>query len=167
MNTAVLYFVTRRKGFVPKVKAFIKLVISAFDSATHEVLTRLWAYVNGTKYTTDTIYINTRIKYDKFSTIKTYAPPTESWPYFGIPELYHVKPTQIKSNTFNILLTATDEQDNPLQYADVTVQYDSTSDTYQTDENGQVLLQNLPRDTDILITITKDDYVQYTMIKYK
>ena len=165
MLDGIVILLKRKRGrFVSAPLAFVRYIISAIEKDTNLILDKLWIYFNNVKYITENACLILKAKFGTTNTLKIYAPPTESNEYFHVPEEYILTTNKIKNDLFTLKLTTFTETNEILQNATVTVEYNGYTNDYETNENGEVEITDLPRKTDIKITITKDEYEQTTII---
>ena len=167
VNLLLLSALKRKQYATGSIPRLIPFTAEVYDFETLAKLNDFWLYVNDKKLETDSGQIRTGLVIKKPNTVRYYAVPTQAIPYFRVPEDYIITTKRISTDTFAIKLTAYDEQNNPLQYADVTVEYNGNAESYQTDENGYVEILGLPKKTEITLTIAKEDYTQKTILFVK
>ena len=167
MIETIIYF-RNRKSAIPVITkpTGIQYTAEVFDYETNSKLNSFWLYLNGVKYEVNEGIFKTKIKEDIITRIRYYAIPTEEVKNYYVPEDYEIRVRKTKSNTFSIRLTATNENGEPLQNANVTVEFNGEAYNYTTNEDGQVYIADLPKNTDITITIEKDnEYIQKTIVR--
>jgi len=167
MIETIIYF-RNRKSAIPVITkpTGIQYTAEVFDYETNSKLNSFWLYLNGVKYEVSEGILKTKIKEDIITRIRYCAIPTEENQYYYVPEDYEVRVRKTKENTFSIRLTATNENGELLPYANVTVEFDGETYIYSTNEDGQVYIADLPKNTDITITIEKDnEYIQKTIVR--